>query len=148
MRRKAWQQWENEVNEAFGLEPVIASGSTDKHKGDGRGKRLLVDAKYTRSRSYRLSGDMWRRLSEWARNESLEPMVAVKLFPDAPQRFVVTSEALYDEVVGVDTGDVVTEPLKGVLVAHWMQTPKVAQVGNERLVVWDFDSAVGVLGEA
>lgn len=148
MRAKAWQQWEDEVNNYLGLEPVIASGATNKHKGDGRGSRILVDAKDTRSRAYRLSGAMWRHLSEWARNEHLEPVLAVQVFHDDPQRFVVTSEAFYDEMVGVDTGDVVTEPLKGVLVAHGMKAPKVVQVNYERLVVWPFEQAVEVLSEA
>ena len=99
MKQELWQDWEDDVADALGLDKVKASGQTWLHKGDSKGNGLLVDAKETQTDGYAVTEKFWKEQSTWARNEGKEPVIAIRIEDDnGPIEIAVVSELLYAEM--------------------------------------------------
>lgn len=96
--KPSWKEWEEEVAEALGGSLVKASGMTELFKGDVRAGAFLVDCKYTDSKSYTLTADMWRKVSSWAANEGRVPAIAVSVRGE--EKFVVVPDWAWSEITG------------------------------------------------
>lgn len=96
-RKPEWVKWEREFGSDFGMNQVVASGSTDNFKGDCKGNKFLVDCKYTERKTYSLTFDMWEKINHWAINENRSPMLAART---CGGDFIVMREATYYSITG------------------------------------------------
>lgn len=138
---ESWEEWELEVADRLSGHRVAASGATDYAKGDVVTKRYLIDCKYTEG-TYRLDSVMWGKISSWARNEGLDPVVAVKSVHGG--EFAVIDESLYCSLMRVDTSNELPKRRLGFVVS----SAGLRQVENWRLMVMRFDEFEEVANEA
>lgn len=89
-----WSQWEMDFADAVFGNQVKASGRTELFKGDVKDEHILVDCKQTSYRTFHLTLDIWESISEWARNEGREPVVAVRT--DAIEIDVVSAQFYWE----------------------------------------------------
>lgn len=92
---KAWEQWESDFAEMVDGRKVRLSGRMALFKGDVKDDYILADCKYTYTDSYTLTSDMWDKLSDWARNESREPVLPIRT---CDCELVVVSQPFYYEI--------------------------------------------------
>lgn len=147
---KAWETWESEVAQRLRVERVVASGSTDNHKGDCKGGVMLIDCKYTDGMGYRVGPSMWDKLSEWARNESRVPALAIMVENNGNAvRFVVIPEWFYCERMGVDTSElsVENEDKKTALVSRRSGGVHLFRIGHERVISMPFEKFEEMIGD-
>lgn len=132
----AWEQFESDVVAMTGGRHVRCSGRLPTDKGDVKTDAFVIDCKYTTMGRYTLTADMWRAVSEWARNESRIPAVAISFAGDA---FVaVVPEYVYCQAHPEDdTGRVATKAAKSKVIRAQVERDWfVFQLGNTRLFAY------------
>ena len=152
MRDPDWKKWESDVAFMVDGDVVYASGSTDKFKGDVKTPEVLIDCKFTESSGYRLTDSMWKKLSLWARNESREPVVAVRVKGHRGCEVAVMDELFYDLISGIDTSSSEAPNeigAKGRVIGYRMdmRPPTVIWIGRRRLVACSMESFAEMLWE-
>ena len=95
--KEIWREWEDDAAEMLGIDTVKASGRLYAHKGDAKGKGLLIDCKDTQTDGYSVTETFWKELSTWARNETKEPAIAIRIEQDAVYEIAVVTEMWYAE---------------------------------------------------
>jgi hypothetical protein len=91
MTRKlpGWAQWEEDIQELFGLDGTICSGNKFHDPGDAVSRdnphdgtfRLFVDCKYTEKLSYSFRRADWEKWTERAAERGMRPAMAVRIWP-------------------------------------------------------------------